>query len=373
MASSIPPPREGPGPHGVVYAEEVDVPNALERLWSTLFGDSEAFRLKRRALLMRALQMLFGLLAVVLSTCYDLPRAVPVRVKRDGFVLIDAGVISSMFAFPAYVYLTTIAIITFVGSMLFALLLLMDLSLVGGSSEHESVRYKIDNNAPYLALCFDFIFLILATTSACASFGLTNVMHMSLDYGAMSFAPNIERVFETIFDFKVGAGVVAWRARGKNTDQNARTRALLSTSSTYQYVASACMFAQSIFIGATLMLTYQHIEERQTQMTLLGIPPTATQQSIDFIFRFYKTFSSGVGRRSEDRAAISPLFVNRVVQVLLSLACFVVCYDIIDWTEQELKFVFVPAFHIITWVSLALFIIRSVTLHIQYQDRKVGC
>ena len=207
MASSVPPPREGSGPHGVVYAEEVDVPNALERLWSTLFGESEAFRLKRRALLMRALQMLFGLLAVVLSTCYDLPRAVPVRVKRDGFVLIDAGVISSMFAFPAYVYLTTIAVITFVGSMLFALLLLVDLSLVGGSSEHESVRYKIDNNAPYLALCFDFIFLILATTSACASFGLTNVMHMSLDYGAMSFAPKIERVFETIFDFKVGAGV----------------------------------------------------------------------------------------------------------------------------------------------------------------------
>jgi len=83
------------------------------------------------------------------------------------------------------------------------------------------VRYKIDNNAPYLALCFDFIFLILATTSACASFGLTNVMHMSLDYGAMSYAPKIERVFETIFDFK--------------------------------YVASACMCAQSIFIGATLV------------------------------------------------------------------------------------------------------------------------
>ena len=242
MASSVPPPREGSGPHGVVYAEEVDVPNALERLWSTLFGDSEAFRLKRRALLMRALQMLFGLLAVVLSTCYDLPRAVPVRVKRDGFVLIDAGVISSMFAFPAYVYLTTIAVITFVGSMLFALLLLVDLSLVGGSSEHESVRYKIDNNAPYLALCFDFIFLILATTSACASFGLTNVMHMSLDYGAMSYAPKIERVFETIFDFKVGAGVVTWRARERTlTKMRARVLSFLHHQHISTWRARACL------------------------------------------------------------------------------------------------------------------------------------
>ena len=275
---------------------------------------------------MRLCQIAFGILAVVLSTCFDLPATAPIRVKRDGFILIDAGTINSMFAFPAYVYLTTIAVITLLGAIVFLLLLLVDLSLAKADSEHESIRFKIDNNIPFVALCFDFIFLILSMTSACAVLGLTNVMNGSLDTDDLDPTSkqraDLMQALEIIFHLK--------------------------------YAASACMIGQSIFITATLVLGWQHIEERRKQQTALKIPAQATQQSIDKIFSFWTTISSGVGKRSEEIARISPLFLNRVVQVLLSMSAFVCCYLLIQ--DAEVIFDHVVPFVVITWVSLAILI-----------------
>jgi hypothetical protein len=244
-------------------------------------------------------------------------------VRSAGVVLIDAGTIKSMFAFPAYVYLAVVAVITFLGAILFLLLLVVDLSLAKGSSEHESIRFKIDNNIPFVALCFDFIFLVLSMTSACATLGLTNVMRSNLTLANQESA---KEIVVTIFNLK--------------------------------YAAAACMISQSIFIAATLVLGWQHVEGRRKMMAQLGIPPQATQQNIDKVFHFWSEISSGLGKRSEDRAAISPLFLNRIVQVFLSLAAFVCCYILVfdEGVGMEAAFDDVPPFQVITWVSLAILI-----------------
>ena len=111
----------------VVYAEEVEIPNAWQRLWDAF--EDPAYRLKKLTLWMRVAQIVLGLTSVILSTCYDLPKGIPIKVRSAGIVLIDAGTIKSMFAFPAYVYLAVVAVITFLGAILFLLLLVVDLSL----------------------------------------------------------------------------------------------------------------------------------------------------------------------------------------------------------------------------------------------------
>ena len=158
-------------------------------------------------------------------------------------------------------------------------------------------------------------------TSACATLGLTNVMRSNLSFDNQG---SLKQIVETIFNLK--------------------------------YAAAACMISQSIFIAATLVLGWQHIEGRRKMMAQLGIPPQATQQNIDKIFHFWSEISSGLGKRSEDRAAISPLFLNRIVQVFLSLAAFVSCYILITDAEMEAAFSDVPPFQVITWVSLAILI-----------------
>lgn len=44
---------------------------------------------------------------------------------------------------PAYVYLLVVGFITLLGALFFLLVLVVDLSLVRGASEHESIRFKI--------------------------------------------------------------------------------------------------------------------------------------------------------------------------------------------------------------------------------------
>ncbi len=155
--------------------------------------------------------------------------------------------------------------------------------------------------------------------------GLTNVMHSNLTIGsdATSFNELRERC-HTIFELK--------------------------------YAASSCLLVQSVLIGATLVLGWQHIEEKRKQMTQLGIPPQAMQQSIDKLFTFWKTIISGVGKRKEERKPLNPLFFNRIIQVLLSMAAFVCCYTLITDNEMEVIFDHVPPFQAITWISLAVLI-----------------
>ncbi len=59
-------------PKRVVFAAEVEVPNALQRL--KLAMRDPAFHTKKLTLWFRTAQVVFGLTAVILSTAYDLPR-----------------------------------------------------------------------------------------------------------------------------------------------------------------------------------------------------------------------------------------------------------------------------------------------------------
>ena len=315
-----------------VFASEVSV----QPLWEKL--QDPAFSLKKKMILGRLGLFLAALIGLILSSCYDIPKGkrIPLRVERDGFVIIDAGIITSFFHFPAYVYLTTVACLNLLFALVSLLVLVLEMCLAGRGSDEESIRSNMDSFFPELGLLFDAGGLILSLTAACASMGLTNVLILNLD----TTFPNYEELREklrALFDLKLSASVLM--------------------------VVAGC------FMAFTLALGWKYIEVRKKQMKVLGIPTTGLSRIIDRVFRWYKNVASGfLGPRSEERVVVSPLFVNRVAQVFLSMAAFTCSYLLIEDTEMDDVLERIPAFHVLTWESLAIFIISVVIASVSAID-----
>ena len=86
---------ESEAPMKCTIAEEVVLPNAWNRFRNAI--RDPAYKKKRLTLGLRVAQVVLALCSIILSSCYDLPRSIPVRVKAGGFILIDAGIIRSFF------------------------------------------------------------------------------------------------------------------------------------------------------------------------------------------------------------------------------------------------------------------------------------
>ena len=331
----------GPAPkplkmRGVVKAETIRVPGPLTRLARSL--TSPTLATKRTLAGMRLAEFAFGVVTLALSVAIDLPFSARFTVESESIRLIDAGTIQTMMKFPAYVYMVAVALVTLIGALVFLIFLLFDLSLVGGTSEHESVRFLVDNNVPFVALCFDFVFLVLAITSAFAVIGITHVMRENV--GNQSLGVDLNSV----------GGVSVSKLTADEISQ-------LDRIFNVKYIAAGFMIAQSLCLMTTLYLGWAHVEERKKQMTVLGIPAQATQMTVERIARLWRRVQTRVGRRSQGRVAISPLFVNRVLQVCLSLGSFVCSYVLISDRKSSRALIHVMPFQVMCWVSLAVFII----------------